>query len=560
MNPKDKATLDAIVDEIKDFTADLSSDDAAQNATSDDYLREQLELLFDLLCDLNQFKRKYKVGRAKYLETDAAILSAWQTALSAIEALSSWAGDGLRAHFIAARMLLLLMHVFTRCDLWPADMDQSKLSRQRVKLQMSFIHRLDETLLTHLRGFWNARDQKDTLGWATTHMACSKDSGDTDDHGIRVDFNRAAMRALSAKELWDVPGMSGAKRWTAVKGEKPIYEMFPDATGATYGTKPKKNGQQPIIAQTLFSDGPLRTEEEFCLSKGDEEEWLRGPRLTRSLQFVLDVRRSLHPWLVAERQRLAEQVGELPPELRGMIADELRADEEGEVHPYLSWLDLSKVYAPLPGWEAEERKCDECGEDAGKGTDVRVLTCPAASIHVWNRGLRAFHTFHRKAKKGVVMCMHGTACTGHHDDDTYEIKNSAALRDNLENTIKSRCGPNATLESAGLSGKPWLRDRLQQNGGGPAPVQIKRYGLDWPDVEAEVRMTGGWLALGRSMQEDRMQVPCFEEDGTCEATTEMKAPWSWSRDEDDEDLCKKHLRGLSMYYLDDELPPNTPGM
>jgi hypothetical protein len=547
MNPKDKATLDRIVDKIKDFTTDLASDDAAQSATSDDYLREQLELLFDLLCDLNQFKRKYKVGRTKYLETDAAILSAWRTALSAIEALSSWVRDGTRGHFIAARMLLFLMHAFTHCDLLPADMDQSKLSRQRVKLQMSFIHRLDETMLTHLRAVWDASGQKDTLSWATTHMACSKDSGETDGHGIRVDFNRAAVRALSAKELWDIPGMSGAKRWAAVKGDQPIYEKFPDATSVTYGTKPKKNGQPPILAQTLFSDGPLRAEEQFCLFKGDDEEWLRGPRLARSLQFVLDVRRSLHPWLVAERQRLAGHVGELPPELRGMVADELRADEEGEVHPYLSRFDLSKVYAPFPEWETEERKCEECGEDAGKGTDMKVLTCPAASIYIWNRGLRAFHTFHRKAKKGVTMCMHGTACTGHHEDDTHEIKNLTALREILEDIVKSRCGPNATLESAGLSGKPWLRDHVQRNGGGPAPAEIKRHGLDWPDVEAEIRMTGGWLALDEAMREDKMQVPCFEEDGTCEATTEVKALWSWSRDEDDEDLCKKHLKGLSMH-------------
>lgn len=550
MNPKDKAALDAIVEEIKDFEAELASDDAASKVKDTEYVREQLELLFDQICDLSQYKRKYKVGRAKWLETDRAVVQAWQAVLSAVEALAAWAataGEGTRHHFIAARMLLFLMHGLTHCEALPGDLEQSKVSRERIRLQMDFNHRLDEALLLHLRGVWEGSDRKDIFAWAMTHMGCTKHDGESNDgdHAIRTDFNRTMIRALSPAELWDIPGMSGKKTWVPAEGDEPIYEHFKGATGWAWGEGDKKDGKRPIIRQTLFSDGPLRTDDQFCIVKGDEEEWLRGPRFARSLQFVLDVRQFLHPWLVRERQRLAGQVGELPAELRNMVAGELGAKESPDVHPYLSHLDLSAAYAPFPAWETkdgETKTCEECGEAAGMGTDIKQLTCPAASVYIWNRGLRAFHTFHPKSKNSMAMCTHGPTCNGHHGDDTHEIKRGEQVEEHILGIVRTRCGADATMSSVGLDGRPALKQLTRLQRGTPAPP-LKMYGLEPSDVEAEVRATGGCLSLGQAMRHGLAEtdMPCFEEDGTCRASTMMKPPWAWSRNEDEENLCKKSL-------------------
>lgn len=557
MKDKDRAALDAIAQEIEAFEADLSSKDDPRITKDRETLGEQLELLFDTICDLSQFKRKHKIARAAWVSTDKLVLKVWYAVFAAIENLSSWAAsvdaaDKTMPHYIAARMLLFLLHAHTHNEALPFDLELSKVSRVRVNLQMAFIFALDEALLAHLIAIWDISGRREDFRWAFTHLGCTKHDGDGDgdDHIIRTDYNRAVVRTLSPAELWQVPGMTGRQHWVANPDDPPIYKGFPMSTMSAFGEGPKESGKAPIVKQTLYSDGPLDSDGQYCLFESDKEEWLRGPRYRRSRQFIMDVRQFMYPRLVEERQRLAMVAstrGELPAELQVMIGADLGRLESPDVHPYLSHLDLASVYAPFPTTlsddDDEKKECDGCGgEEAGS---VKQLTCPSKSIYIWNLPLRAFHVFHLTPKGGAIMCKQGIACTGHHPDKTYAITNQEALHANLNQTIKARCGQDATLDSIGLGAKehlcPFVRGRRTEE----QRAGFKTYGLGWREVQSELAMMGGWKSLEDTMPHEEVDKPYFdEEDGACNSHSRGPVEWSWSRSEDEEKLCRKYLKKL----------------
>jgi hypothetical protein len=312
--------------------------------------------------------------------------------------------------------------------------------------------------------------------------------------------------------------------------------MSPGATWARYGEPDTVGGERPIISQTFYTDGPLRSNGRYCLFEGDKEVWLRGPILRRSKQFIMDVRQYLYPWLIEERRRLAEvsMRGKLPNELQQMVLEDLRELETPQSHPYISHLDLVQAYEPFPSSHDGET-CDECKDQGG----MKQLTCPNGSIYVWNLALRVFHTFHKKPGDRVVMCADGDRCTGHHLNSRHEIMSAEAFQDHLENIIKARCGQEATLQSVGFGRQTWSGHMSE----------LKTFGLGWRDFENELRVKGGKLPLVSYMGCDEYNAPCVDEDGKMNATTRKDTDWSWGRTEAEEKLCKKYINRLPILTL-----------
>lgn len=537
---KEKAALDEIVSRIQELATELTLEDDPNHLNDREHLQFLLECLFDVICDLSEYKLKHEPEKSKLLESDKTVLKAWYALFAAVEIPSSCWGSAnqesiAHGHFVSAHMILFVLHAFTHQEVLPFDMSLSKISRQRVDLQMAFNLVLDEALLAHFRAIWDESGRKEYFRWAMWHIGCTKDDGakDGDEHVVRTDLNEAAMRCLTHAELWEVPGMTGIKKWTPNDGDDPIYKMTPGATGVRFGEPDVEGGESPVISQRFYSEGPLRSDMEYCLFEDDKEEWLRGPRFRRSKQFVIDVRQYMHPWLVRERRRLAEISlrGKLPNELQNMVYEDLKEPESPESHPYLSHLDLIQVYTPFP-LSHDEETCDQCRGVGG----MRQLTCPNGSIHVWNLALRVFHTFHKKPGGRVVMCADGDRCTGHHENGRHEIVSVEAFRRHLEDIVRARCGPDATLESVGFGGRTWNSH----------VSELGTFGLGYPDVETELRISGGkmFLTAYMGMGVGQYDAPCIKEDGTMNATTRRDTDWSWGRTEAEEKICKMYFERL----------------
>ncbi|CAG9947697.1 unnamed protein product [Clonostachys rosea f. rosea IK726] len=310
---REKAVIDAAVSEAEDILIGIekirSNKDAA---ATNSQLTGLLQRLYLAICTLQQYKRNKDPPRNAIIEADKALLEGWKALLKTTEALSAGAPNG---HFLAARMMLFLMHGFIYQEGFPYDLQDSPFNRDRVKNQMAFSNAVDEALRSQLSLIWEKSGKKEDFRWALTHLESKDDI-------IRTDYNQAAMIALSAEELWKVPGMTGQQLWKPKPGDEPIFEPFENATSYEFAEDEwddledetdqhdddgKENEEddeddenesvqddnvgdveQPIISQTLSSNGPLEAEMEYCLVKRNAESWLEGPRLKLSRQFVKD--------------------------------------------------------------------------------------------------------------------------------------------------------------------------------------------------------------------------------------------------------------------------------
>ncbi|KAF7548799.1 hypothetical protein G7Z17_g6838 [Cylindrodendrum hubeiense] len=442
-------------------------------------LRLLLQRFYTTICDLSEYKPQSPVSEADTIEADKAVLDAWNALLAPIRALSSWTAIP-NGPFLAARMALFVIMAFTFQEFLPLDLPLSDLSRDRVRLQMDFCLTVDEVLLAQLCTIWRESGQKDYFRWATTHLHNVK-------HCIRTDYNQAAMMALSPTELWQVPGMTGTQKWVPSLDDEPIYKGFEHATVVVFGEPEHEGGRQRVISQTLYSEGPIRFHLNYCLFDDKSEEWLKGPRLWRSMQFVLDARQTIHPWLVQERERLAQKVMEekLPTELQRLVLGLIQ--EEPTAHPYLSHLDLPTVFRPFPSLAGACVECEPTTEVAA--TSSKQATCPHRSIFIWNLALRAFHTFHQPADGEFVMCSHMDVCEGHHDDPAWQVPDQEALQSQVERIIQSRCGASSSIKSVGFGP---LGDATgpHEEGALNAWLDLPTYGLVERDSEGDLDMAG----------------------------------------------------------------------
>ncbi|CAH0046584.1 unnamed protein product [Clonostachys solani] len=311
---REKAVISETVSEAEDILIEIENVRSSKDAAAtNDQLPSLLQRLYLALCTLQQYKRNKDPPRNAIVEADNALLEAWKALLKTIETLSAGVPNG---HFLAARMTLFLMHAFLYQEGFPYDLQDSALNRDRVKNQMAFSNTVDEALRSRLSLIWEKSGKKEDFSWALTHLESKDDI-------IRTDYNQAAMMALSPEELWKVPGMTGQQLWKPKPGDEPIFEPFENATSYEFAEdewedledetdqnddddkedeeddeddENKSNedenvgdAEQPIISQTLFSNGPLEGEMEYCLVKGNAESWLEGPRLKLSRQFVQEV-------------------------------------------------------------------------------------------------------------------------------------------------------------------------------------------------------------------------------------------------------------------------------
>ncbi|CAG9996857.1 unnamed protein product [Clonostachys byssicola] len=317
---REKAVVDETVSEAEDILRGIENIRSNKDvAATNDQLRSLLQRLYLAICTLQQYKRNKDPPRNAIVEADKALLEGWKALLKTIEALSAGAPNG---QFLAARMMLFLMHGFIYQEGFPYDLQDSPLNRDRVKSQMAFSNAVDEALRSQLSLIWEKSGKKEDFRWALTHLE-SKHLESEDDI-IRTDYNQAAMMALSSEGLWEVPGMTGQQLWKPKPGDEPIFEPFENATSYEFAEDEwddiedeadrhddddnkedeedeednENNGsqdgnvgdvEQPIISQTFFSNGPLEAEMEYCLVKRNAESWLEGPRLKLSRKFVKEV-------------------------------------------------------------------------------------------------------------------------------------------------------------------------------------------------------------------------------------------------------------------------------
>ncbi|CAI6091470.1 unnamed protein product, partial [Clonostachys chloroleuca] len=72
-------------------------------------VKSLVQHLYLTICTLHFYKRNKGPPRNAIVETDKALLEGWKALLKTIKALSTEAPCG---HFLAARMMLFLMHAF----------------------------------------------------------------------------------------------------------------------------------------------------------------------------------------------------------------------------------------------------------------------------------------------------------------------------------------------------------------------------------------------------------------------------------------------------------------
>ncbi|KAH7151758.1 hypothetical protein B0J13DRAFT_546766 [Dactylonectria estremocensis] len=495
-----------------------------------DAVRRLLERLFDAICDLTEYEPHELEPNEIIFEEDMAILKAWNEFLDPIRALSSWTSIP-NGPFLAARMTLFLMMALACQKALPLDLPLSGLSRDRVKLQINFSLKVDDTLLAFLSTIWKDSGNKEYFRWAMTHLQ-------NDNHHIRTDYNKAAMLAISPSELWQVPGMTGKQYWLPQKGDEPIYKAFDISTATTFGEPDSVGGKQPVIEQTLYSDGPIRWNLTYCLFKDETEVWLRGPRGYRSLQFILDARQIMYPWLVGERKRLAQKAMDerLPLELQQLVISHL---EKPATHPYLSHLNLSSLYRPFLSMPGNCRPA--CGLPT-KSNPIEQTTCPSRTVYIWNLPLRAFHSFHRDTEGFLYLCSNPGICESHHEGESWKITDEEGLRSQLQQTVTSRCGPSSSLDSVGLGPfggmeGPHDRDGIR------AWLEVPAYGMEDSDLEADQVMTSA-MGLVNHMVHFRSWRPIFNGGVKLRGASREKAAWSWAWSEEDDDEAKSALKDL----------------
>ncbi|KAI9163494.1 hypothetical protein HJFPF1_05111 [Paramyrothecium foliicola] len=501
-------------------------------------LRQQLRRLYELICGLAEYERPAPAPEDLVVEADKALLAVWDKLLLTVQRLSDTKPNG---PFLTARLALFIMFALPHQQTLGFDLPESEHNRARVQHQLGYCFNLDESLLSCLCHIWQQNPETEDFLWATTHM----------EYGLRSDYNEKAMTSLSPAELWEVPGMTGGQLWKPKPGDAPIYEGFEHSTSTVVG-EPDETGQQPVIRQTLYSDGPLVWKDSaFCFIREDSESWLHGPGLRRSNQFVLDVRQRLHHTIVRRRNYLAYKAmsrGGLPQELQRYVVRDIDTPVR---HPYLSHFSLSEAYRPFPRQADEACSSCSCGSRAEQASTPREQTCPRKSVTIWNLGLRVFHTFHETARGKLVMCRQAEICPGHHGDSSWAIRSDAQLANYIRNFIKTRCGQSATLSSVGL-GPLWTPENPQ---GCIIRRPIPTYGLNKSGRERTIEAEGGLYGHFATMLHRKVAANACKiesEPHKCYTTDLGNDTWIRARNSKEQrrvgkDMTRLHRRGFCYY-------------
>ncbi|CAH0020035.1 unnamed protein product, partial [Clonostachys rhizophaga] len=116
----EKAIVEETISEAEDILLGI---------TNRNQLASLVQHLYLTICTLNYYKRNKDPPGNAIVETDKALLEGWKALLKTIKALSTEVPSG---HFLAARMMLFLMHAFQKGFLY--DLQDSAMNRDEVKL------------------------------------------------------------------------------------------------------------------------------------------------------------------------------------------------------------------------------------------------------------------------------------------------------------------------------------------------------------------------------------------------------------------------------------------
>jgi hypothetical protein len=240
----------------------------------------------------------------------------------------------------------------------------------------------------------------------------------------------------------------------------------------------------------------------------------------------------------------------LPVELQDMIAGKL---EEPHQHPYVSHLDLSAAYQPFPTPSRDTDQSD--GEKPNRG-ELNDPETSLKTVYVWNYALRAFHVFHEQEEGGTLrMCGLGLVCPGHHAaDEQWRVESYEEFCIHLLNIVTLQCAPNPDIGLSAIGVGAEFDDSGDQRDLHTFP----HYGLNWEDIENEIRFSGGGFAsLPEAMCADRVKMACFRHEGynlgefVGNITIKDWHLWARVRQLGDERRCQAALKSLLYGEVDD---------
>jgi hypothetical protein len=115
--------------------------------TTPDVLRQQLRRLYEVICTMSEYERSSPIPSDLVLDADKAILAVWDELLVVIKELSR-RPNGL---FLTSRFVLFVLQAFAWQGSLQLDAPDTLSGRTRVELQIDYVHRSDECLLSCLR-------------------------------------------------------------------------------------------------------------------------------------------------------------------------------------------------------------------------------------------------------------------------------------------------------------------------------------------------------------------------------------------------------------------------
>lgn len=474
-----KTSFDTITSDNKALTAEIRTYVAEQQTTEqpqaaddgtsdgDGTLRKLIRNLYGRMCDFVRY-------RGSAATPDKKIIAAWESFLETIRALASVKPYG---HFIAARMVLYLANAFASSWQLSRRLPRSKSSVKAIELRCDFLIAMDDTLLACLTALWTQSRRREMYQWVFTDYPVQKrrmlDPSLVEGlpEELRIDVPkiltieewheeelRERFEVASLTSPAQLPPMRPGRLWVRPEGDTTPYARHPEASKSGSKRDPESGGQELITWQYVGSDGPIRARYDYEVVDEDtgEAHWRGREMLRRSRQFVLDARRiamrnHFFDTRAAARDMLV-RTRRLPRELQNMIMAYVEAEEPRE-YPYLSKLDLSKVYRPFPARAGGN--CDACLA-AGNNKTTRS-TCPRKAVTIWSLPLRTFHTLHKApATSNKRETWHVCAlenCTGHHRDESWRAVSGPGHSTSdsfLDAIVSSRCGESGTTTTTKL--------------------------------------------------------------------------------------------------------------
>ncbi|KAF5251269.1 hypothetical protein FANTH_3561 [Fusarium anthophilum] len=448
--------------------------------------------------------------------------AAWRTFFHPIEALRQLPSSG---EFVAARMYLCVGWGFCQAPV-KLNFKENYLARETKPLY-EFIADLDDALLEPLKEIWALSANRERFDWVYT------------------DFDRPSSRAtvgaLSPQEQKDLGGIRPKEYWYNDPTESKEYFAYT-------GKMPRWDcGEQDHWGcnwKSKGSDGPIYEWLEYSLLTDDNppRDIRNGIHIfRRSRQFCLDARQKSEAHIGRQQHQAFDEVtrDRLPPELRNQI---LGYVEYRDPSPYLEKLDLVEAYAPFPKLSGICIQCD------GSGVQTTAKrTCPQKAMHVWNRALRRFHTFHKISCDTWSLCSHHD-CKGHHDDYTWKVDRDPGFTAYLESQAARGNDGFVSLDQVGFGPmnpikvdpvEDWIRQDALFRGKGI-----------YLDSREDVLMIGGLGGLKDAMVHGRTLINGWEGDdgsyvGEEEGVlSESTGWWHYGRNLSSEKVAKEVMRGL----------------